>query len=249
MAVSRAGAPGRPPGRLGGCQLLSGCTGDCSAHSSRQPFRATHTNTGTHWHPIAAEVDIANPGTIALGVAEAVTRAYAAGRNHRPRRKDGKTPFELYRDRDQSPDAIHAAVAILRKVKERIDTRLEREAASRDPYVRATLEDACARFGFKQEGDLPASLAKLPLDTVQVAVAVYAAKQRAQSLPADAGLRYFAGIARQCQYERELQLFEGELVSVLSREDPSSPHTSNARRRLWRRSTARRASAPSSTRS
>ncbi len=170
--------------------------------------------------PVAAVVDIANPGTIALTVAEAVTRAYAAGRNHRPRRKDGKTPYELYRDRDQSPDVIDAAVAMLRKVKERIETRLEREAASRDPYVRATLEDACARFGFKQEGDLPASLAKLPLATVQAAIAVYAAKQRAGSLPVDAGLRYFAGIARQCQYERELQLFEEELVSVLAREEP-----------------------------
>jgi hypothetical protein len=170
--------------------------------------------------PVAAVVDIANPGTIALTVAEAVTRAYAAGRNHRPRRKDGKTPYELYRDRDQSPDVIDAAVAVLRKIKERIEARLAREAASRDPYVRATLEDACVRFGFEQEGDLPASLAKLPLATVQKAIAIYASKQRAQSLPADAGLRYFAGIARQCQYERELQFFEEELVSQLVREEP-----------------------------
>jgi len=115
---------------------------------------------------------------------------------------------------------IDAAVAVLRKVKERIEARLEREAASRDPYVRATLEDACARFGFEQEGDLLASLAKLPLATVQNAIAIYATKQRAQSLPADAGLRYFAGIARQCQYERELQFFEEELVSQLVREEP-----------------------------
>ncbi|HTP20826.1 MAG TPA: hypothetical protein VMJ65_14555 [Solirubrobacteraceae bacterium] len=170
--------------------------------------------------PIAAVVDTTSPDSIALSVANAVTRAYAAGRNHRPRRKDGKTPYELYRDRETSPEAVSAAVAKIRKIKEQIEARAQREAASRDPYVRATLEDACARFGFEPDGDLPGSLTRLPLATVQAAVAIYAAKQMAGSLPADAGLRYFAGIAWHHQRARELQLFEEELVSQLVREEP-----------------------------
>jgi hypothetical protein len=169
--------------------------------------------------PVAAVIDTASPEHIALSVADAVTRAYAAGRNRRPRRKDGKTPYELYRDADPSPEEVVAAVARLRAIKDRIDARAAREAARRDPYVRATLEDAFARFGFADEGDLLASLCTLSLPAVQSAIAIYAAKCAAGSLPADAGLRYFAGIARNRQHEIELQLYETELVSLLEREE------------------------------
>ncbi|HET7499942.1 MAG TPA: hypothetical protein VFK02_03040 [Kofleriaceae bacterium] len=98
---------------------------------------------------VIAVVDTSTPAQLALAVAEAVTRAYATGRNHRPRRKDGKTPYELYRDRDRSPEAIAAAVKILRAIKDRIDQRAAREAAGRDPRVLAAFEDACTRFGFE----------------------------------------------------------------------------------------------------
>jgi hypothetical protein len=67
--------------------------------------------------PVVATVSTASPGRIALDIAEAVTRAYATGRNHRPRRKDGKTPYELYRNGDRSPEKIAAAVEFLRAVK------------------------------------------------------------------------------------------------------------------------------------
>ena len=169
--------------------------------------------------PVAARVDSSSSQSIALTVAEAVTRAYAAGRNRRPRRKDGKTPYELYREADPSPEEIDAAVAKLRAIKERIDTRAQREAARRDPYVRALLENAFSRFGFTDDGDLLASLAALSRPAIESAIAIYAAKQGASSLPVDADVRYFAGIARHCQHELELQLYEVELVSLLEREE------------------------------
>jgi hypothetical protein len=43
--------------------------------------------------PVVAVVNTSTTEQLALTVAEAVTRAYAAGHNHRRRRKDGKTPF------------------------------------------------------------------------------------------------------------------------------------------------------------
>jgi hypothetical protein len=104
-------------------------------------------------------------------------------------------------------------------MKERIDARVAREAARGDPLVRAMIEDAFTRFGFTEDGDLTSSLATLPLAAVQAAVAIYAAKRDAGSLPAGAGVRYFAGIARNWLHERELQLFEEELVSLLQREE------------------------------
>ena len=168
--------------------------------------------------PVVAVVSTASPEGTARDVAEAVTRAYATGRNHRPRRQDGKTPYELYRDRDRSPEKIAAAVEFLRGVKERIDARAEREAARRDPQVRAALENAFARFGFADEGDVLSWLSTLSREAVQNAIAIFAAKHSAGSLPADAGVRYFAGIARNQQHELELRLFEAELVAILERE-------------------------------
>lgn len=171
--------------------------------------------------PVAAVVDVASPERIALSVADAVTRAYAAGRNRRPRRKDGKTPYELYLTADPSSEQVAAAIAKIRAIKDRIDRRDEHEAARHDPAVRATLEDAFTRFGFAEDGNVMASLATLPLAAIQAGVAIYAAKRSTGSLPSGAGLRYFAGIARHCQHERELRIFEQELVALLENEQVS----------------------------
>lgn len=167
--------------------------------------------------PVVATIDTSTPEQIALCVADAVTRAYAQGRNHHPRRRDGRTPYELYRDADPSPEELAAATERLREIKERIDSREAREQARLDPAVMATIEQACQRFGFFDDGDVAISLRSLPLPVIQSAIAIYAAKQQAQSLPPDVGIRYFAGIARNCQYERELLLFEKELVAQLER--------------------------------
>jgi hypothetical protein len=167
---------------------------------------------------VVAVVDTSTPERIALTVAEAVTRAYAAGRNHRPRRKDGKTPYELYRDRDRSPEAIAAAVTTLRAIKDRIDQRAAREAAGRDPRVRAAFEHACTRFGFEDEGDLRGCVRRLGIESIEEAIAIYAAKLRTGALPVDAdNLRYFVGIAKHCQTDRELLCFEEELVAQIAR--------------------------------
>jgi len=54
--------------------------------------------------PVTAMVDVASPASFALSVADAVTRAYATGRNRRPGRKDGKSPVEHYLTADPSPE-------------------------------------------------------------------------------------------------------------------------------------------------
>jgi len=167
--------------------------------------------------PLIATVDTSTPEIVALCVTDAVTRAYEQGRNHHPRQRDGRTPYELYRDADASPEEIAAAIERLRAIKERIDSREARELARLDPAVLATIEHACQRFAFVDDGDVAASLRSLPLAAIQSAIAIYAAKQQAESLPLDAGIRYFAGIARNCQHERELLFFEQELVDQLER--------------------------------
>jgi hypothetical protein len=167
--------------------------------------------------PVIATIDTSTPQTIALSVADAVTRAYAQGRNHHPRRSDGRSPYDLYRDANPSPEEIAAATERLLAIKQRIDARDAREHTRLDPAVQATIEQAIQRFGFFDDGDVAISLRTLPLVDIQSAVAIYAAKQLAQSLPPDAGLRYFAGIARNCHHERELLFFEEELIAQLQR--------------------------------
>lgn len=171
--------------------------------------------------PVVAVIDNTSPQSIALSVADAVTRAFSIGRNHRPRRKDGKTPCELYQQANPSPEEVAAAVNKLREIKERIEARDRRDAARRDPHTRAVLDDACARFGLAEDGDVLDSLSTLPLASIQAAVALYAAKRTAGTLPLNAGIRYLGGIARNHLHARELELFEKELVSLLEREHVS----------------------------
>jgi len=167
--------------------------------------------------PVIATVDTSTPQSIALCVADAVTRAYAQGRNHHPRQSDGRSPYDLYRDANPTPEEIAAATERLLAIKHRIDSREAREQARLDPAAQAAIEQAIVRFGFFDDGDVAISLRTLPLAAIQSAIAIYAAKLQAQSLPLDAGIRYFAGIARNCQHERELLLFEEELVAQLER--------------------------------
>jgi hypothetical protein len=165
--------------------------------------------------PLIAVVDTSTAEKAAISVGEAVVRAYVQGRNHRPRR-GGKSAYELYRDADHAPDIVAAHIEKLKAIKKHVDERDAREAARRDPRLAAALEDAVARFGFTADGDVLASLYKLSLEAVQTAIAIFAAKHDAASLPADAGLRYFAGIARNCQREREQRFFEEHLVRDLA---------------------------------
>lgn len=165
--------------------------------------------------PQIAVVDTSSPEKTAISVGEAVVRAYAQGRNHRPRR-DGKTPFVLYRDTEWTPALVAAHIKRLEDIHRHIKERESREAARRDPRVAAALADAVARFAFAADGDVLASLFGLSLEAVQSAIAIFAAKRDAGSLPLDAGLRYFAGIARNCQSERELRFFEEHLVRDLA---------------------------------
>jgi hypothetical protein len=169
--------------------------------------------------PVIAFVDTSSPFRTAATVAAAVTRAYSIGRNRRPRRSDGKSPYQIYLESDPSPEEIAAHIEHLRAVKNRNELRDARERARRDPRVVATIADACRRFGFVEDGDILASLYGYPLEVIQQAIAIYAAKQAAGSLPAftgdDGALRYFVGIARHCQTDLELHLIEEFLVGQI----------------------------------
>ncbi len=167
--------------------------------------------------PVIADIDTSTPERHAVSVAGAVTRGYQTGRNHRPRRKDGRTPADIFCNSNASPEEIADAVERLSAIKQRIDARQQRQEARRDPVLAATLEESFSRFGFQHDGKVFDSLFAFSLAAIQNAIAIYAAKKRDDRLPDGASLRYFAGIVRNCQYEIDLRLFEQELVAQLDR--------------------------------
>jgi hypothetical protein len=169
--------------------------------------------------PVIATVETSSRERTAETVAAAVTRAYSIGRNRRARRSDGKTPYDLYLESHPSPKDVDTCIEQLRAIKDRDEIRNEIERARRDPRVAAALAQACQRFGFVEDGDILASVYGYRLEIVQQAIAIYAAKEAAASLPVfadrDGALRYFAGIARHCLRDLELQHLEDTLVAQI----------------------------------
>ena len=154
---------------------------------------------------------------IVLAIADAITQAYIRGRNHRPRRKDGLSPYEIFNGPPPSPEKLAEALNRIREIKNRIDRREEREAARRDPRVAALLEEAFGRFGFTDDGQLLHYLRGFTLDAIESAIARYGAMFSSGTLPLDAGLDYFAGIARHCRTEIYLRALKRELADALER--------------------------------
>lgn len=165
---------------------------------------------------VIAVIDTSSETNLVTSVAEAVTRAWDAGRNGRRRKRDGRSPVERYRQQ-HTPEEHKAAIERLAAIKRRHDEQSAGNVARCDPEVIAALEDACTRFGFDRDGDLLARLGAFSITAVREAAAIYFAKKTAGRLEPDAGLRYFGGIVRNCQYAIELHLFEVDLVDQLQR--------------------------------
>lgn len=165
---------------------------------------------------VVAVIDTTSEATILAGVAEAVTRAWDAGRNGRRRKRDGLSPIERYR-LGHTAEERKAAIDRLSAIKRRHDERNACTLGQCNPEVVAALHDACTRFGFDKDGDILASLGTFSIAAVREAAAIYHARKQAGRLDPDAGLRYFGGIVRNCQYNIELILFEHDLVDQLRR--------------------------------
>jgi len=165
---------------------------------------------------VIAIIDTTSETAILAAVADAVTRAWDAGRNGRRRKCDGLSPVERYRQQ-HTTEQREAAIERLAAIKRRHDEQNAGILARCDPEVVAALDDACTRFGFGKDGDLLAALGTFSIRAVREAIAIYFAKKTAGRLEPDAGLRYFGGIVRNRQYNIELHLFEIDLVDQLQR--------------------------------
>lgn len=165
---------------------------------------------------VIAIIDTTSEAAIVASVADAVTRAWDAGRNGRRQKRDGMSPIERYR---QQPTAEQWKEALERisAIKRRHDEENAGILARCNPEVLVALNDACARFGFDKDGDVLAFLGTFSITAVREATALYHARKEAGRLDPDAGLRYFGGIVRNCQYNIELLLFEKDLVDQLRR--------------------------------
>lgn len=162
--------------------------------------------------PLLALPSTADPGVLAHALAQLAIQIWGRTVNHRPRIDGRGTRAGLYGGTPPTPDEIAAARLALEQRYRRQEEARKTAAARVDPVVRATLADAFARFVFDDpEGHFAAQIAGYPLDAIVEGIAIFAARQRAGTLPEGVDVRYLLGIVRHVTDENQLVLLTEEL--------------------------------------
>ena len=161
----------------------------------------------------ALDVSATTRDELAAEVARLVVTTWGRAVNHRPRAdRGGKSRVELHLGTVPTPDEIARAAAALKERVRRQEEARKTKAARQDPVMRQTIADAFARFGLADpEGHLLTTIAGYPLDAVVEAIAIFAARVRAGTLPSGADARYLLGIARNLAHDWELTTLAEEL--------------------------------------
>jgi hypothetical protein len=154
----------------------------------------------------------ADPADLARALAKLAMTIWGRTVNHRPRIDGRGTRASLYGEAAPTPDQIAAARLALNERYRRQEEARKTAQARLDPVVRATLADAFARFAFDDpERHFAAQIAGYPLDAIVEAIAIFAARQRAGTLPEGVDVRYLLGIVRHVSDENQLMLLMEEL--------------------------------------
>jgi hypothetical protein len=150
-------------------------------------------------------LDGASDRDLARSALALVVATWGRAVNHRPRRdRGGRSRVDLYRDDPPTPEQVATARAALAERQRRQERAYRTRTARLDPVVRASLDEACARFGLHDPtGHIRDAIARYPLDPVLAGIATFEGKLRAGSLPNDAGARYLLGIVRNIAEEDE----------------------------------------------
>lgn len=124
--------------------------------------------------------------------------------NHRPRRdRAGFTRAELLQE-TPTPAEIARAQERIAEIHQRQERARKTLAARQDPVVRAYIADALTHLRLDDpQGHFLTAIAAYPLDAIVEAVAIFEGRQRVDSLPERADVRYLLGIARNVAQDRE----------------------------------------------
>ncbi len=144
---------------------------------------------------------------LAGDVLATVVETWARTVNHRARAdRGGRSRVDLYSDQP-TDEQIEAARRDLRELAARQERARRTLEARRRPEVLALLDDYFTRLGLLDpERHFRIVIAGYPLDAIVDGVAIFEAKQRANTLPDGADARYLLGIVKNVTAMTELEI-------------------------------------------
>jgi hypothetical protein len=159
------------------------------------------------------EVDTRNPREHARTILQLNTTTFWRALNRAPRRdRGGKSRVDLY-TQPVTPEQREAALAALRDRMRKQELARETRAARIDPTMRALLDDAFAKHNLLDpERHVRDAIACYPRDIVVDALAIYAGKRAAGTLPDGVDARYLLGIVRNVHHVHEADFITDALV-------------------------------------
>jgi hypothetical protein len=161
----------------------------------------------------ALELDTRSPHTLAKTIARLVATTFFRALNRAPRRdRDGKNRVELYAQ-DVTPEQREAARAALRERMRKQELVRQTRAARLDPVIRALLDDGFARLGLLDpERHFRDAIACYPRDAIVDAIAIFAGKRTAGTLPDGVDARYLLGIVKNVHHLHEAEPITEALI-------------------------------------
>jgi len=159
------------------------------------------------------ELDTRDPHTLAKTIARLVATTFFRAINRAPRRdRDGKTRVDLYAQ-DVTPEQREAARAALRERMRKQELARQTRAARLDPVIRALLDDGFARLGLLDpERHFRDAIACYPRDAIVDAIAIFAGKRTAGTLPDGVDARYLLGIVQNVHHVHQAEPITEALV-------------------------------------
>jgi len=161
----------------------------------------------------ALELDTRSPHTLAKTIARLVATTFFRALNRAPRRdRDGKTRVDLYAQ-DVTPAQREAARAALRERMRKQELARQTRAARLDPVIRALLDDGFTRLGLLDpERHFRDAIACYPRDAIVDAIAIFAGKRTARTLPEGVDARYLLGIVKNVHHLHEAEPITEALI-------------------------------------
>ena len=161
----------------------------------------------------AIELHTRNPHTLAKTIARLVATTFFRALNRAPRRdRDGKNRVELYAQ-DVTPEQREVARAALRERMRKQELARQTRAARLDPVIRALLDNGFARLGLLDpERHFRDAIACYPRDAIVDAIAIFAGKRTAGTLPDGVDARYLLGIVKNVHHLHEAEPITEALI-------------------------------------
>jgi len=160
------------------------------------------------------DLPMGTPRERARALLDLVATTFARAFNHRPRKdRNGRSRFDLYRETCPTQEQIDLARNALRERARQQELARQTALARSDHSKLQMLDEALHELGILDtESHVRVAIARYPAWAIKQALAIFAGKKRAGSLPPGVDARYLLGIVTNITQERELEYFAESLL-------------------------------------